>query len=92
MIKKLATLLIMLSLCYGIEAMTPELSKNYVSMRSFHRLYDLLCLAGLGHSILHSLDATEPPSPENGNRTFTERYEEWARENSIKIPTNGYKF
>ena len=65
MIKKLATLLIMLSLCHGIEAMTPELSKNYVSMRSFHKLYDLLCLAGLGHSILPHLDATEPPSPEN---------------------------
>ena len=92
MIKKLATLLMMLSLCHGIEAMTPELSKNYVSMESFHELYNALCMMGAGRYVLRSLDATEPPSPENGNRTFTERYEEWARENGVKIPTNRDKF
>ena len=72
--------------------MTPELSKNYVSMRNFHELYKRFCMVGAGSSILPHLDAIEPPSPENGNRTLKERYEEWARENGVKIPTNDDKF
>ena len=65
-------------------------NESMVSMRVFHELYTLMCSSNCGgDTFFNDYDVYDPATPENGNKTLRERYEEWATLNGIRIPTNG---
>lgn len=63
-----------------------------VKMDVFHDMYEVFCSKGAGGDrFFDEYEVFDPARPENGEKTFKTRYEEWAREKEIAIPNNGDK-
>ncbi|MDR2106972.1 MAG: hypothetical protein LBO73_00395 [Holosporaceae bacterium] len=71
--------LLHLSVTLGINPGWWTAKKN---IQVFHILYTTLCvrsMAGTDMILERECNKKDPPSPQNGNKTFMERYEEWLR-------------